>query len=111
MAVVIHKGWVTGKCIRFQKNSNCFHSLGIESHYTEKNDFQIYICNYFYKKANFAQYVLSFFWNISGTKSEVLNIDDPDLAKYPLFSKARRYECSLNAGDVLFIPGKISGPH
>ncbi|XP_015424648.1 PREDICTED: tRNA wybutosine-synthesizing protein 5 isoform X1 [Myotis davidii] len=41
---------------------------------------------------------------LSGTKSEVLNIDDPDLAKYPLFSKARRYECSLNAGDVLFIP-------
>jgi hypothetical protein len=30
------------------------------------------------------------------------------LAKYPLFSKARRYECSLEAGDVLFIPGKIS---
>lgn len=30
--------------------------------------------------------------------------------KYPLFSKARRYECSLKAGDVLFIPGKNSGP-
>ncbi|XP_008562891.1 PREDICTED: tRNA wybutosine-synthesizing protein 5 [Galeopterus variegatus] len=41
---------------------------------------------------------------LSGTKSEVLNIDNPDLAKYPLFSKARRYECSLGAGDVLFIP-------
>ncbi|XP_012584024.1 PREDICTED: tRNA wybutosine-synthesizing protein 5 isoform X2 [Condylura cristata] len=41
---------------------------------------------------------------LSGTKSEVLNIDNPDLAKYPLFSKARRYECSLEAGDVLFIP-------
>ncbi|XP_051704285.2 tRNA wybutosine-synthesizing protein 5 isoform X3 [Oryctolagus cuniculus] len=41
---------------------------------------------------------------LSGTKSEVLNIDNPDLAKYPLFSKARRYECSLKAGDVLFIP-------
>uniref|UniRef100_A0A673TFZ8 tRNA-yW synthesizing protein 5 n=1 Tax=Suricata suricatta TaxID=37032 RepID=A0A673TFZ8_SURSU len=41
---------------------------------------------------------------LSGTKSEVLNIDSPDLAKYPLFSKARRYECSLKAGDVLFIP-------
>ncbi|XP_075386541.1 tRNA wybutosine-synthesizing protein 5 [Tenrec ecaudatus] len=41
---------------------------------------------------------------LSGTKSEVLNIDKPDLAKYPLFSKARRYECSLEAGDVLFIP-------
>ncbi|KAB1279002.1 tRNA wybutosine-synthesizing protein 5 [Camelus dromedarius] len=43
---------------------------------------------------------------LSGTKSEVLNIDNPDLAKYPLFSKARWYECSLKAGDVLFIPGK-----
>ncbi|XP_042522888.1 tRNA wybutosine-synthesizing protein 5 [Dipodomys merriami] len=41
---------------------------------------------------------------LSGSKSKVLNIDNPDLAKYPLFSKARRYECSLEAGDVLFIP-------
>ncbi|KAM6175587.1 tRNA wybutosine-synthesizing protein 5 [Erethizon dorsatum] len=41
---------------------------------------------------------------LSGSKSEVLNIDNPDLAKYPLFSKARRHECSLEAGDVLFIP-------
>ncbi|XP_071475051.1 tRNA wybutosine-synthesizing protein 5 isoform X2 [Marmota flaviventris] len=41
---------------------------------------------------------------LSGTKSEVLNIDNPDLVKYPLFSKARRYECTLEAGDILFIP-------
>ncbi|KAH1184720.1 hypothetical protein KIL84_012661 [Mauremys mutica] len=41
---------------------------------------------------------------LSGTKSEVLNVDNPDLEKYPLFMKARRYECSLEAGDVLFIP-------
>ncbi|XP_048200975.1 tRNA wybutosine-synthesizing protein 5 isoform X1 [Perognathus longimembris pacificus] len=41
---------------------------------------------------------------LSGSKSKVLNIDNPDLAKYPLFSQARRYECSLEAGDVLFIP-------
>ncbi|KAM4835914.1 tRNA wybutosine-synthesizing protein 5 isoform 2-T2 [Thomomys bottae] len=41
---------------------------------------------------------------LSGSKSKVMNIDNPDLAKYPLFSKARRYECSLEAGDVLFIP-------
>lgn len=44
-------------------------------------------------------------WEL-GSKSEVLNIDCPDLDKYPLFPKARRYECSLDAGDVLFIPGK-----
>ncbi|XP_059134081.1 tRNA wybutosine-synthesizing protein 5 [Peromyscus eremicus] len=41
---------------------------------------------------------------LSGSKSEVLNIDSPDLDKYPLFAKARRYECSLEAGDALFIP-------
>lgn len=41
---------------------------------------------------------------LSGSKSEVLNVDSPDLIKYPLFSKARRHECSLEAGDVLFIP-------
>ncbi|CAI5761983.1 JmjC domain-containing protein [Podarcis lilfordi] len=41
---------------------------------------------------------------LSGTKSEVLDVDEPDLKKYPLFVKARRYECQLNAGDVLFIP-------
>ncbi|XP_076788010.1 tRNA wybutosine-synthesizing protein 5 isoform X3 [Arvicanthis niloticus] len=43
---------------------------------------------------------------LSGSKSEVLNIDSPDLDKYPLFPKARRYECFLEAGDVLFIPGQ-----
>lgn len=42
----------------------------------------------------------------SGTKSEVLDVDKPNMKKYPLFIKARRYECQLDAGDVLFIPGK-----
>jgi len=41
-----------------------------------------------------------------GTKSEVLDVDNPDLEKYPLFVKAKRYQCLLEAGDVLFIPGK-----
>lgn len=41
-----------------------------------------------------------------GTKSEVLDVDNPDLEKYPLFVKAKRYQCFLEAGDVLFIPGK-----
>uniref|UniRef100_A0A8C4UM16 tRNA-yW synthesizing protein 5 n=1 Tax=Falco tinnunculus TaxID=100819 RepID=A0A8C4UM16_FALTI len=41
---------------------------------------------------------------LSGTKSEVLDVDNPDLQKYPLFVKAKRYECVLEAGDVLFIP-------
>ncbi|XP_072275243.1 tRNA wybutosine-synthesizing protein 5 [Pyxicephalus adspersus] len=44
------------------------------------------------------------FLYLSGDKSEVLDVDNPDLAKYPLFSQARRYECTLEAGDVLFIP-------
>ncbi|XP_056390100.1 tRNA wybutosine-synthesizing protein 5 isoform X2 [Hyla sarda] len=41
---------------------------------------------------------------LSGDKSEVLDVDTPDLVKYPLFAQARRYECTLHAGDVLFIP-------
>uniref|UniRef100_A0A2D4LDR2 JmjC domain-containing protein n=1 Tax=Micrurus spixii TaxID=129469 RepID=A0A2D4LDR2_9SAUR len=41
---------------------------------------------------------------LSGTKSEVLDVDKPNMKKYPLFIKARRYECQLEAGDVLFIP-------
>ncbi|XP_031410017.1 tRNA wybutosine-synthesizing protein 5 isoform X3 [Meleagris gallopavo] len=41
---------------------------------------------------------------LSGTKSEVLDIDNPDFEKYPLFVKAKRYQCYLEAGDVLFIP-------
>ncbi|KAM4626500.1 tRNA wybutosine-synthesizing protein 5 isoform 1-T3 [Discoglossus pictus] len=44
------------------------------------------------------------FLYLSGDKSKVLDVDNPDLATYPLFSHARRYECSLEAGDVLFIP-------
>ncbi|CAD5122685.1 DgyrCDS11095 [Dimorphilus gyrociliatus] len=37
-------------------------------------------------------------------KSKVLDINNPDKEKYPLFYKACRYECELDAGDVLFIP-------
>ncbi|KAG5833552.1 tRNA wybutosine-synthesizing protein 5 [Anguilla anguilla] len=41
---------------------------------------------------------------LSGDKSEVLDIDSPDLKQYPRFVKARRYECVLEPGDLLFIP-------
>ncbi|KAL0964063.1 hypothetical protein UPYG_G00317860 [Umbra pygmaea] len=41
---------------------------------------------------------------LSGDKSEVLDIDSPDLERFPEFVKARRYECVLDPGDVLFIP-------
>ncbi|KAL2081139.1 hypothetical protein ACEWY4_022992 [Coilia grayii] len=41
---------------------------------------------------------------LSGDKSEVLDIDSPDVEKYPEFVKAQRYECILEPGDLLFIP-------
>ncbi|XP_023679605.2 tRNA wybutosine-synthesizing protein 5 isoform X1 [Paramormyrops kingsleyae] len=41
---------------------------------------------------------------LSGDKSEVLDIDTPDLDRFPDFVKAKRYECVLNPGDLLFIP-------
>ncbi|CAH1788010.1 unnamed protein product [Owenia fusiformis] len=41
---------------------------------------------------------------LNGDKSEVLDIDKPDLEKYPEFCKATRYECVLEPGDILFIP-------
>lgn len=41
---------------------------------------------------------------LNGDKSEVLDIDNPDLKRYPEFIKAERYECYLDPGDILFIP-------
>jgi len=41
---------------------------------------------------------------LKGDKSQVLDIENPDLNQYPLFPKAKRFECLLTAGDVLFIP-------
>ncbi|KAI5628537.1 tRNA wybutosine-synthesizing protein 5 [Silurus asotus] len=41
---------------------------------------------------------------LSGDKSEVLDVDSPDLERYPDFVNARRHECVLEPGDVLFIP-------
>ncbi|XP_056145061.1 tRNA wybutosine-synthesizing protein 5 [Lampris incognitus] len=41
---------------------------------------------------------------LSGDKSEVLDIDTPDLQRFPEFVKAQRYECVLEPGDLLFIP-------
>ena len=45
---------------------------------------------------------------LSGDKSEVLDIDNPDLTKYPEFVKVTQFECELEPGDILFIPGKVS---
>ncbi|KAJ8012438.1 hypothetical protein DPEC_G00042770 [Dallia pectoralis] len=41
---------------------------------------------------------------LSGDKSEILDIDSPDLGRFPEFVKACRYECVLEPGDLLFIP-------
>lgn len=41
---------------------------------------------------------------MKGDKSQVLDIDNPDLERYPDFLKATRYEATLDAGDILFIP-------
>ncbi|XP_061548364.1 tRNA wybutosine-synthesizing protein 5 isoform X1 [Phycodurus eques] len=41
---------------------------------------------------------------LTGDKSEVLEIDSPDVNSYPEFVKAVRYECVLEPGDLLFIP-------
>lgn len=53
---------------------------------------------------NAPKYILNFV--ILGDKSEVLDIDTPDLQCYPEFVKACRFECVLEPGDLLFIPGK-----
>ncbi|XP_002737984.1 tRNA wybutosine-synthesizing protein 5-like, partial [Saccoglossus kowalevskii] len=37
-------------------------------------------------------------------KSEIIDIDNPDIAKYPNFINVPRYECQLQPGDILFIP-------
>ncbi|KAL3853893.1 hypothetical protein ACJMK2_013192 [Sinanodonta woodiana] len=41
---------------------------------------------------------------LNGDKSEVLDIDNLDEKKFPLFSHTERYEGILNPGDILFIP-------
>uniref|UniRef100_A0A090XAE1 JmjC domain-containing protein n=1 Tax=Ixodes ricinus TaxID=34613 RepID=A0A090XAE1_IXORI len=41
---------------------------------------------------------------MKGDKSQVLDVDNPDLERYPDFLKATRYEAILDAGDILFIP-------
>lgn len=39
-----------------------------------------------------------------GDKSAVMDIDCPDLETYPLFARVRHHRCTLEQGDVLFIP-------
>jgi len=41
---------------------------------------------------------------LSGDKSKVVDIDNPDLQQFPLFPIAQRYKADLQPGDILFIP-------
>ncbi|XP_071792326.1 tRNA wybutosine-synthesizing protein 5-like [Asterias amurensis] len=41
---------------------------------------------------------------LTGDKSAVLDIENPDFSRYPAFRHARPMECHLQPGDVLFIP-------
>ena len=41
---------------------------------------------------------------LNGDKSEIVDIDHPNLERFPLFRLAHGYECLLQPGDVLFIP-------
>lgn len=41
---------------------------------------------------------------LSGDKSQVVDIDKPDLERFPLFAQAHAYEALLQPGDILFIP-------
>jgi len=41
---------------------------------------------------------------LDGDKSQVLDIDEPDLEQVPDFKKAVRYEGVLEEGDIIFIP-------
>lgn len=41
---------------------------------------------------------------LKGDKSIVVDIDDPDLKRFPRFPHAQRYECEMAPGDVLFLP-------
>uniref|UniRef100_A0A8C4Q4L2 tRNA-yW synthesizing protein 5 n=1 Tax=Eptatretus burgeri TaxID=7764 RepID=A0A8C4Q4L2_EPTBU len=44
------------------------------------------------------------FLYLRGDKSEILDIDFPDLTRFPEFPRATRYECNLQPGDTLYIP-------
>lgn len=41
---------------------------------------------------------------LNGDKSEVVDIDSPDLQAFPKFQNVVKYECILNPGDGIFIP-------
>jgi tRNA wybutosine-synthesizing protein 5 len=42
---------------------------------------------------------------VTGSTSAVVDLDNPDLASFPLFSRARFIDVELGPGDMLYIPG------
>lgn len=55
-------------------------------------------------RRSFRGCVIMLIVHVSGDKSLILDVDQPDLKKFPLFEKATQYEATLSSGDVLFIP-------
>ena len=41
---------------------------------------------------------------VEGSSSPVLDVDHPDLSRFPRFAKTHAMECILQPGDILFIP-------
>ena len=41
---------------------------------------------------------------LEGDKSRVVDIDAPDLDRFPKFAHVRRYEATIGPGEVLFLP-------
>lgn len=41
---------------------------------------------------------------LDGDKSEIVDIDNPDLKRFPKFEKVTKFEALLEEGDIVFIP-------
>ncbi|KAL1123505.1 hypothetical protein AAG570_002583 [Ranatra chinensis] len=41
---------------------------------------------------------------LSGDKSRVVDLEEPDFERFPLLERTLRFECTLRPGDVLYIP-------
>ncbi|KAI8496362.1 tRNAPhe (7-(3-amino-3-carboxypropyl)wyosine37-C2)-hydroxylase [Branchiostoma belcheri] len=48
---------------------------------------------------------------LTGDKSAVLDLENPDLERFPQFSQARPYTCTLQPGDILFLPVNVFWRH
>ncbi len=46
---------------------------------------------------------------VDGSSSPVIDIDNPDLTKFPKFARAKCVSAILEEGDMVFIPGRCVG--